>query len=189
MYKYFLIVSLFFFSPQLWADDSAPVPEKPTISSSLTVNLTSQVMALDYNSRELTMKNPQGEISKITVSPNEKNLKKVKVGDIINMQIIDSVDIKVIATRNAEPGSAASKIVVRNTDGKPGMESTDTRVINAVVEAINLENNSFKLRGENNVVKEYTARNPENLKKSAVGDLVVITYTTSVVVSLVKIPE
>ena len=189
MYKVILIFSLFFFSPQLVADDSGSVTEKPTISSSLSVNLTSQVVALDYNNRELTMKNPQGEISKITVSPDEKNLEKVKVGDTINMQIIDSVDIKVVAARNAEPGSAASRIVVRNTDGQPGMESTDTRIINAVVEAINLENNSFKLRGENNVVKEYTARNPENLKKSAVGDLVVITYTTSVVVSLVKIPE
>ncbi len=75
--------------------------------------------------------------------------------------------------------------VVRNAEGEePGMESVDTRVINAVVEEINLENNTIKLRGVNDVVEEYTAKNPDNLKKTAVGDLVVITYTTSVVVSL-----
>jgi hypothetical protein len=184
MNKLIIIFALVFISPQLVASSVAAVPDKPPISSSLTVNLTSQVIALDYESRELTLKNPQGEVNKITVSPEEKNLEKVKVGDSINMQIIDSVEIKVVSARNAEPGSAASKVVYRNNDGQPGMESTDTRVINAVVEAINLENNTFKLRGENDVVQEYTARNPDNLKKAAVGDLVIITYTTSIVVSL-----
>lgn len=174
-------------SSQLMAGNSELVPEKPTISSSITVNLTSQVIALDYMSREITLQNPQGEITKVTVSPDEKNLEKVKVGDVINMQIIDSVDIKVIATRNAKPSYAEANIVVRNTDGQPGMESTDTRIINAVVEGINLKNNTFKLRDENSIVKEYTARNSTSLKNITVGDLVVITYTTSLVVSLEKV--
>jgi len=149
------------------------------------VNLTSQVVALDYDSRELSMKNPDGEIVKITVSEDEKNLDKVKVGDVINMQVVDSLNIKVVSVHNAEPGSASSSVVVRNAEGEePGMESVDTRVINAVVEEINLENNTFKLRGVDDVIQEYTAKNPDNLRKTAVGDLVVITYTTSVVVSL-----
>ena len=54
------------------------------------------------------------------------------------------------------------------------------------VEEINLEDNTFKLKGPSGEVKQYAARNPENLKKAEVGDLVVITYTDSVAITVEK---
>ncbi len=106
MNKLIVIISLLFLSSPLWAHGAAD--DKPSIDSSVIVNLTSQVIALDYDSRELTLKNPDGEIVKITVSTDEKNLDKVKVGDVIHMQVVDSLNIKVVSVRNAEPGSASS---------------------------------------------------------------------------------
>jgi hypothetical protein len=68
----------------------------------------------------------------------------------------------------------------------PGMAAMDATVITAVVEEINLAANTFKLRGPSGEIKEYEARDPENLKKAAVGDLVVITYTEAVALSVEK---
>jgi hypothetical protein len=48
-----------------------------------------------------------------------------------------------------------------------------------VVEEFDLEANTFKLRGPEGNVREFAARNPENLEKADVGDLVVITVTTA----------
>jgi hypothetical protein len=69
---------------------------------------------------------------------------------------------------------------------KPGMTAIDTKVVTATVEEINLENNTFKLKGPSGEINQYEARNPENLKKAAVGDIVVITYTEAIALTLEK---
>ncbi|GMR15205.1 MAG: hypothetical protein BMS9Abin30_0828 [Gammaproteobacteria bacterium] len=45
---------------------------------------------------------------------------------------------------------------------------------------------TFKLKGPSGVVKEFEARDPENLKKAAVGDIVVITYTEGIALNVEK---
>jgi hypothetical protein len=60
----------------------------------------------------------------------------------------------------------------------------DTRIVTATVEEINLETNTYKLKGPDGTVNEYAARNPENLKRAAVGDLVIMTFTESVAISV-----
>ena len=54
----------------------------------------------------------------------------------------------------------------------------------AKVEEINLEANTFKLRWPDDSVEELTAASHENLKLAAVGDLVIITKTVSVKISV-----
>ena len=46
-----------------------------------------------------------------------------------------------------------------------------------VARTINIEANTFKLKYPDGSVQQYTARDPENLKRAAVGDIVVITAT------------
>ncbi len=70
----------------------------------------------------------------------------------------------------------------------PGVAAIDTRIVTATVEEINIEKNTFKLKGPDGVVNEFVARNPENLKRSAVGDLVIITVTEAVAISVTKGP-
>jgi len=59
-------------------------------------------------------------------------------------------------------------------------------VVSAIVEEINIEANTFKLRGPSGAIKEYEAQNPENLKKAEVGDIVVITYTEAIALTVEK---
>ena len=68
------------------------------------------------------------------------------------------------------------------------MEMVST-IETAIVEEINLEANTFKLRWPNGEVNEYVAQNPENLKKGEVGDLVSITYTEAVALTLMETGE
>ena len=64
----------------------------------------------------------------------------------------------------------------------PGMAAMDTSIVTATVEAIDIEANTFKLKWPEGVVNEYVARDPENLKKVDVGDLVVVTYTEAIAI-------
>ena len=60
----------------------------------------------------------------------------------------------------------------------------DTQVITATVEEINLEANTFKLKGPEGNIEELTARDPDNLKLADVGDLVVITFTEAMAIAV-----
>ncbi len=88
-----------------------------------------------------------------------------------------------------EPEAAVAGAVARTEKGQmPGMAAMEQTVITATVEDINIEANTFKLKGPDGKVNEYTARNPENLKRSKVGDLVVITRTDAVAIVVEKKP-
>ena len=47
-----------------------------------------------------------------------------------------------------------------------------------------LEANTFKLKGPEGNVNEFTARSPENLKLAKVGDIVVITITSAIALAV-----
>lgn len=91
----------------------------------------------------------------------------------------------------AGPGDAGELTAAgRSEKGEmPAAAVINAQVVTATVEEINLENNTFKLKGPAGEVKEFVARNPENPKKAAVGDLVVITYTEAVAISVEKTSE
>ena len=71
----------------------------------------------------------------------------------------------------------------------PGVAAINTKVATATVEEINIEANTFKLRGPDGTVNEYVARNPANLKRAKVGDLVIFTVTTAVTIVVEAAPS
>ncbi len=68
--------------------------------------------------------------------------------------------------------------------GMPGITAMDTQVVTATVEEINIEANTFKLKWPNGKIEEFTAMNPENLKRAEVGDLVIITHTEAAAIAV-----
>ena len=102
-------------------------------------------------------------------------------------EYVQSISIDVFANDGMVPGSGGIVAAGRTEEGAmPGMAAMDTQVITATVEEINIEANTFKLKGPSGEIKEYVARDPENLKKAEVGDLVVITYTEAVAITVEK---
>ena len=96
---------------------------------------------------------------------------------------MQNLTIEVFANDGMEPGTGEVSAVQRAKEGEmPGMAVMDTSIVTATVEAIDIEANSFKLKWPDGEIKEYVARDPENLKKSEVGDLVVISYTEALAV-------
>jgi len=109
------------------------------------------------------------------------------VGDTVTIEYLQSMSIDVVAGDGSEPGVGELGAIARTEEGQmPGVAVVDTVVVTATVEEINIEANTFKLRYPEGEIKEYTARNPENLKKSEVGDIVVITYTEAMAISVEK---
>ncbi|MFC1702090.1 hypothetical protein ACFL1J_05040 [Pseudomonadota bacterium] len=188
MYKALtLLAVLLLLANPCWSDESAPAIEKPSLFTSQTVKLTAVVDAINHETREVTLTGPEGRTRSFIASEEARNLAQVSVGDIVMVEYEQSLSIEVFANDGSAPGAGSMATEDRSRAGDmPGLTASDTQVITAIVEEINLENNTFKLKGPSGEIKEYIAQNPENLKKAAVGDLVVITYTEAVAISVEK---
>ncbi len=165
--------------------ETTPESDKPAISATQVVLLTAIVEAINHETREVSLRGPEGNTVDIVASEDVRNLDQVSVGDSLNVEYVQSVSIEVVAAVDAEAGLAVIATEALSDEGEmPGVAALEAIVINAVVEEINLEENTFKLRGTDGVVTEFTARDPENLKKAAVGDLVVITMTKAIAITV-----
>jgi Cu/Ag efflux protein CusF len=161
--------------------------EKPALFTNQSIMVTAHVEAIDQQSRVVTLMAEDGKTVTFTASEDARNLGQVAVGDIVHAEYIQSISLQVVAAENVEPLVAEVAAVVQSEQGEmPGLAALDTIVKVLTIEEINIENNTFKLKDADGVVSEYVARDPENLKKSAVGDALVASYTKAVAISVEK---
>ena len=176
--------ALLVFAPLLtvaWAQDAEM--ERPSMSTSRTMTVSAVVEAIDHETRVVTVRKADGEEITFTASEEARNLDQVAVGNILLAKYVETLSIEVMANEGFEPEAADAAAMARTKEGEmPGLAAMEQTVITAVVEEINLENNTFKLREPDGTVNEYVARVPENLKRAKVGDLVVITVTNTVAI-------
>ncbi|MEM1412523.1 MAG: hypothetical protein AAGH19_09200 [Pseudomonadota bacterium] len=161
------------------ASGESAMTEKPSMSASRTMTMGATVAAIDQETREVTLRGPEGDEVTITASPDVRNLAQIEVGDRVFAEVYEEIAIQVFANpEGLEPNAGEFLAEARAAEGEmPGGAVMDTVVITAVVEEINLEANTFKLRGPEGNIREFAARNPDNLRRAEVGDLLVITIT------------
>jgi hypothetical protein len=182
-----LLAALLLFSTPCWSEESAAAMDRPSMSTSQTVIVTAQVEAINHETREVTLRGPEGETVSFVASEDARNLGQVEVGDIVVAEYVQTMSIEVFANDGYEPSAGNLVVAGRSEEGEmPALTAIDAIVVTATLEEINFETNTFKLKGPSGEIKEYEARNPENLKKVVIGDLVVITYTEAVAISVEK---
>lgn len=187
--KFSTLVALLSVSAVTLAQEDAVPMERPAMSASQSMTVSAVVEAIDHETRIVTVRKADGEELTFTASDEARNLDQVSVGDVLIAEYVESIDIQVIANDGMEPEAAAAAVMARSEEGDmPGFAAMEQVVITATVEDINIEANTFKLKGPDGVVEEYTARNPDNLKRAMVGDLVVITRTDAVAIVVEKQP-
>ena len=183
--EYTVVVSLLLACVAAFAAEEQVQQDKPFLVTSQTMKISAQVEAIDHKSRVVTLRRPQGDTVTFTASDEARNLDQVSVGDIVTAEYVETLSIEVVANEGMEPESGELSAVARTEKGEmPGVIAVDTQIVTATVEEINLETNTYKLKGPDGTVNEYAARNPENLKRAAVGDLVIMTFTESVAISV-----
>jgi hypothetical protein len=187
--KYISIVALLLTTTVVLAANEDAMMDKPSFSASQSMTISAVVEAIDHETRVVTVRKPDGEALTFTASDEARNLDQVEVGDVLTAEYTESLSIEVMANDGMEADAAEASAMARTKKGEmPGFAAMDAAVVTATVEEINLEMNTFKLKGPDGTVNEYVARTPENLKRAAVGDLVVITVTESVVITVEEQP-
>lgn len=184
-----MTISLAFTAQPVFAQGEASTDIKPSFSATQTVTATAQVKAINHETREVTLLLENGDLFTSQVSDEARNLGQVSVGDVVYAHYTESISIRVVESDGAEPEAYVEEDLARTAEGRmPGVAATESAVTTAIVEEINLDDNSFKLREPDGEVRQYTARNPSNLRMAEVGDKVITTVTTSVVITVESRP-
>ena len=183
--KYTSVLALLLAGTISMAGGEQVATEKPSFSASQLQMATARVETIDHETREVTLLRADGERISFTASDEARNLDQVAVGDIVVAQYISSISIEVIADEGMQAGAVGLTTLERTEKGEmPGVAAVDTEVVVYTVVDINLEANTFKLEAGDGTVEEFSARDPDNLRRAEVGDLVVITTTEAVAISV-----
>ena len=150
------------------------------------------VTAIDQKTRMVTLKGPEGKEATIHVDKRARNLSQVKVGDIVKVAYVQQVAWQVQKPGGAGQSGAVQteQAVARSEPGQMPAAAVGQRVsFTATIEAIDTAQGTVTLKGPQGNSQTIKARNPANLKKVNVGDLVDIAYTSAVAIKVDPAPK
>jgi Cu/Ag efflux protein CusF len=156
---------------------------------SKTVEIQATVTAIDLKTRMVTLKGLEGNETTIYVDQRARNLPQVKVGDVVKVAYHEAVAWKVNESKKAVPTEAQAAHALAEPGQKPGAAAGQRITFTATIEAIDLANGTVTLKGPQGNSRTIKARNPANLKKVKVGELVDITYTEAVAIKVEPAPK
>ncbi|MDO3384781.1 hypothetical protein QWI17_02895 [Gilvimarinus sp. SDUM040013] len=164
----------------------APAAEqKPFVVFTEVDEVTATVIAINHETREVTLAGESGELS-FVVGEEVRNLDQVNAGDTVVAEYMDQLSIEIVDGEGLEAEDAFVELAARAKEGDlPGIVTESVEVHVFMVEAIDMEDNTFKLRNADGVVRQFTAQNPENLKSANVGDALIATHSTAMAVGVV----
>jgi len=164
----------------------AAAEKMPAKGAATVVKLRGSVDAIDKDKGTVTLKGPKGRTLTLDVKDKSK-LDVIKVGDPVVATYVEAIVIQVKKSGSAAPGVSAQESRVSSKPGETpagaiGREVTAT----ATITAIDKKAHTVTIKGPEGNTEVIKAKDPKNLDGVKVGDLVEITYTQALAVSLDK---
>jgi hypothetical protein len=159
-------------------DPSGATPE-PRAQRTQTQHETVTVTAIDKSARKLTVKMSNGEKSEIQVSSDVKEFDKVKVGDKIDIDYMQSMALGFLP-----PGTKPS--MTETTASGPGMAGRQVSVSAEVIK-VNPAENQVTFKGPKGTHRIVTVQDPDlqaKLPTLKPGQVVVLQYTEAVATAI-----
>ena len=169
------------------ASTAAPQPLPSGIAGENLVTATARVTAIDLQTRRVALERADGSAVTIYADDSVRNLPQVVVGDEVTTTYYESLAYEVKRPGTTEPGASVREDTARAPAGeKPAAAGTRVTTIVATITGIDKAAGTVTLRGPTGNMLTIKARDPRNLDRVAVNDLVEITYTEAVAISVEK---
>jgi hypothetical protein len=154
-----------------------------------TETATATVTKINQKTREVTIKTSDGKEHSFVAGDNVKNLAQVKKGDIITVNYTEALAYEVRkhgtaggvttteAAASAKPGSKPAGVVAQQT------------TVTVTITAIDPSVPTVTFMGPKGNTKTIQVRDPQKLVGVKVGDLVDITYTEAIAITVDPAPK
>jgi hypothetical protein len=148
-----------------------------------TINAT--VNAIDYKTRSVTLKDPQGNKRTVIAGPDVSNLELVKVGD--QVKIIAALETLIyLPERGQTTEDGAAEMVLGATGSNSGVLRAETEQLTAVVTAVNLEKHQVTLQFADHSSRTLSVRKDVAISAKDIGRQVMIKVTHAMAVTVEK---
>jgi Cu/Ag efflux protein CusF len=168
-----------------------PMPAR-AVAERLTVRGT--ISAIDRDNGTVTLKGPRGGTLTLEVRDTAK-LDAIKVGDPVIATYVEAVGFQARKAGSTAPGSASPGVTTQTgrVTSKPGETPAGAIgreiTVTATITAIDRKAQTVTIKGPSGDSETIKATDPKNLDAVKVGDLVDITYTQALTISLDKSPS
>jgi Cu/Ag efflux protein CusF len=143
------------------------------------------VTAIDRQQRVVTLRGQDGGELVVEAGDAIRNFDQIQQGDEVVVTYTEAVAWQVKSASEGAPGMSEKSEVTRAKPGeKPGGTAGRTVSVTATITEIDLVKETVTLTGPRGNAETIKVRDPANLKKVKVGDLVDITYTEAVAIAV-----
>ena len=164
---------------------SSPAPAKPKGQETAVVTLRGTVEAIDKEKQTVTIKGPKRTLTIRVQDP--KKLDAIKVGDPVIGKYYEALAFEVKKPGTATPGVTTQQGAATSQPGATPAGAVGEQItITATITAIDKKAHTVTIKGPDGTTETVKARDPKNLDKVKVGDLVELTYTRALAIALDK---
>lgn len=146
-------------------------------------SVTTKVLAVDPANHQVVLEGPEGRQVHVQLSDKAKNLAKLKVGDLVTIEVQRSVAAYLDTdVDKGLPGTTERTGELRKEPGSdnPGGEAYRQVQVQLKISKIDLKTNQVTLQNPSGQSKTLDVKKPEiqaKLKDLKVGQSVIVTYT------------
>lgn len=150
------------------------------------VRVRGTVAAIDKDQGTVTLKGPKGRTLTLEVRDREK-LDAIKVGDPVVAVYAEALVIQLRKAGTASPGASVQESRVSSKPGEVPSGAIGREIsLTATITSIDRKAHTVTIKGPEGRTETIRAKDPKNLEAAKVGDLVDITYTQALAISLDK---
>jgi hypothetical protein len=153
-----------------------------------TITKTATIEAINFGTRELTIKLPEGNYVTFTASPEVKRFDALKVGDTIVAKYYENlvIRLKLPGEKDVDTATTAG---TKAGGVKPGATLADQRTITATITQIDPKVPSITFKGPSNWTYSSRVEDKKALEKVKVGDKVDLTWTQAVLIGVTPVEK
>ena len=161
--------------------------EKGEMRQTETTTAQAKVVEVDQKERLVTLRGSDGHEFTIRVGDEVRNLPQVHKGDMVNVVYHEAIAAKLVKPGAGKPGIAAAEDSTRAPLGEmPAAAGARTVQVTATVTRVDQAKHEVTLLGPRGRSVDVKIENPENMKIVKKGDLVEVTYTEAIAISVDK---
>ena len=170
---------------------ATPVAETnmPAVAEVKARSVTAAVVAVDYRNRVVSLQDQNGRVFDQKVSANVKNLKQVKVGDLVVIEFVETISVFARKSDGGKPSRNSSETIqVARPGAKPMKVQVTTEEIVTEVAAIDSEQRIINLNTPSGKLQTYfVPRHYKHLDNVKKRDQVMVRFSRSAAIKVTKV--
>jgi len=152
------------------------------ISQSITAKAT--IIKVNKKTREITLRDDQGNQETVVASKEVRNFNKIKKGDILEIDYYRAAASTLQKAGDTTSAGESTDVQRAKAGAKPGMVAVHTKTIVATVLAIDTQNRLLTVKGPKNTVTVAVPADMKAFDSLKVGDKISAEYAEAVAVSV-----